>query len=150
MNMNKEFHMAGFIAAILTLLAAAAAPVRAEGTGMFGATKLDTTAGVEIYRQICQGCHMSEGQGAAGAGKYPALARDKALASRQYMALTILEGRRNMPAFAKKDAVGFFFTAPSLTDEQVAAVINYVRTHFGNHYKDPITASEVKALHHSH
>ncbi len=150
MNVNKEFHMSRLIAATLTLLAAAAAPVRAEGTGMFGATTLDTTAGVQIYRQICQGCHMPEGQGAIGAGKYPALARDKALASRQYMASTILEGRRNMPAFAKKDAGGFFFTAPSLTDEQVAAVINYVRTHFGNHYKDLITASEVKALHHSH
>jgi mono/diheme cytochrome c family protein len=150
MNVNKQSRMARFVATALMLLAAATAPVRAEGTGMFGATKLDTTAGVEIYRQICQGCHMPEGQGAAGAGKYPTLARDKALASRQYMAQTILEGRRNMPAFAKNDGAGFFFTAPSLTDEQVAAVINYVRTHFGNHYKDPITASEVKALHHSH
>jgi mono/diheme cytochrome c family protein len=150
MKVNKEIHVARFIAATLILLAAAVAPVRAEGTGMFGATKLDTTAGVEIYHQICQGCHIPDGQGATGAGKYPALARDKALASRRYMALTILEGRRNMPAFAKNDAVGFFFTAPSLTDEQVAAVINYVRTHFGNHYKDPITAPEVKALHHSH
>jgi mono/diheme cytochrome c family protein len=142
--------MTRLIALALTLLASAAAPVRAEGTGMFGATTLNTTAGVEIYRQICQGCHMPEGQGATGAGKYPALAGDKALASRQFMALTILEGRRNMPACEKNEAASFFFTAPSLTDEQVAAVINYVRTHFGNHYKDLITASEVKALQHSH
>jgi mono/diheme cytochrome c family protein len=34
-----------------------------------------------------------------------------------------------------------------LTDEQVAGVINFVRTHFGNHYTDSITAAEVTAMH---
>jgi mono/diheme cytochrome c family protein len=33
-----------------------------------------------------------------------------------------------------------------LSEAQIAAVINYVRSHFGNHYKDEITAAEVKAL----
>ena len=31
-------------------------------------------------------------------------------------------------------------------DEQVAAVVNYVRTHFGNHYRDAVTADNVKAV----
>jgi mono/diheme cytochrome c family protein len=31
-----------------------------------------------------------------------------------------------------------------MSDEQVAAVVNYVRTHFGNNYKDdPVTAQDV-------
>ena len=30
--------------------------------------------GEAIYRAICQGCHMPGGQGAIGAGAYPALA----------------------------------------------------------------------------
>jgi hypothetical protein len=34
----------------------------------------------------------------------------------------------------------------SLTDEQIAAVVNYVRTHFGNDFKDPTTAKEVAEL----
>jgi len=34
-----------------------------------------------------------------------------------------------------------------LTDLQVANVINHIRTNFGNDYRDPITAAEVKALH---
>jgi mono/diheme cytochrome c family protein len=34
-----------------------------------------------------------------------------------------------------------------LSDAQVAAVINYVRTHFGNDYKDSITAADVAAAH---
>ena len=31
---------------------------------------------------------------------------------------------------------------------QIADVINYVRGHFGNHYKDVVSASEVAALPH--
>jgi mono/diheme cytochrome c family protein len=33
-----------------------------------------------------------------------------------------------------------------MNDEQVAAVVNYVRTHFGNHYTDAVTADNVKAV----
>ena len=33
-----------------------------------------------------------------------------------------------------------------LDETQIAAVINYVRTHFENHYKDSITAAEVAAI----
>jgi mono/diheme cytochrome c family protein len=33
-----------------------------------------------------------------------------------------------------------------MTDKQVADTVNYVRTHFGNNYKDAVTADQVKAL----
>ena len=46
----------------------------------------------------------------------------------------VLHGQRAMPTFGE-----------SLNDEQVAIVINYVRTHFGNHYKDQVTPAAVKA-----
>ena len=32
-----------------------------------------------------------------------------------------------------------------LTDEQIAAVVNYVRTHFGNDFPDAVTAADAKA-----
>ena len=31
-----------------------------------------------------------------------------------------------------------------MSDEQVAAVVNYIRTHFGNDYKEPVTAEQVQ------
>ena len=31
-----------------------------------------------------------------------------------------------------------------MSDDQVAAVVNYLRTHFGNHYRDAVTAEDVK------
>jgi mono/diheme cytochrome c family protein len=33
-----------------------------------------------------------------------------------------------------------------MTDQQVADVVNYIRTHFGNKYKDAISATDVKAM----
>jgi mono/diheme cytochrome c family protein len=131
------------IAAPLLLAAGGAGPAwpQAEGTGMFNPTRLTTTSGEEIFRRICQGCHMPDAKGAVGAGKYPALAGDGALVSPEFMAITLLAGRRNMPAF---DGNGEL--TPNLTDEQIAAVINYVRSHFGNHFKGEITPAQVKAL----
>ena len=32
-----------------------------------------------------------------------------------------------------------------LDDAQIAEVVNYVRSHFGNHYQDQVTAEQVAA-----
>jgi mono/diheme cytochrome c family protein len=132
----------------LTLVSAVLieAPALANTAGILTATPLNTSDGQQIYEHVCRGCHMPDAGGAGGAGHYPALAKDTKLASRQYMALTILMGRRNMPAFGARHAIGFGGPAAVLSEAQIAAVINYVRSHFGNHYKDQITAAEVKAL----
>jgi len=135
-------------AAPLLALAGGAGPCwsQAEGTGMPSAAKVKTASGEEVFRHICQGCHMPDAMGATGAGKYPALAGDSALASAEFMAITLLQGRRNMPAFGGNGDMGVFFSVPTLTDEQIAAVINYVRSHFGNHFKGAITPAQVAAL----
>jgi mono/diheme cytochrome c family protein len=91
--------------------------------------------GESLYRAVCQGCHMPDGQGATGAGAYPALAANPRLAGAAYPVHNVLHGRKGMPPF--KDM---------LTDAQVAAVVNYVRTHMGNQYPDAVTAAEVKKL----
>jgi mono/diheme cytochrome c family protein len=51
-----------------------------------------------------------------------------------------------MPAFGARHAIGFGGPPVMLSEAQIAAVINYVRTNFGNHYTDSITAAEVVAL----
>lgn len=121
-------------------------PARAQSPNMLRSTPFTSTEGKQIYERICQGCHMADAKGAVGAGKYPALAGDAALASRQFMALTVLMGRRNMPAFSPKHAIGFVGPPPALSNVQIAAVINYVRSNFGNHFKDVITPQEVALL----
>jgi mono/diheme cytochrome c family protein len=139
------------MAAALALLAGGARPdTTTTVMGMFGAGHVETTSGEQIYHEICQGCHMPDGRGATGAGHYPALAGDRALLSAQFMALTLIEGRRNMPAFGGKSQEGFSYIVPTLDDEQIAAVTNYVRTHFGNQFKGTISAADVKALRRPH
>jgi len=129
-----------------TAVALVNTPAHADSAGIFDPATSSASDGRQIFEQICQGCHMQNGQGAIGAGRFPALANNRSLASRQYMALTILMGRRNMPAFGAKHAIGFGGPPATLSEEQIASVINYVRTHFGNRYTDSITAAEVAAL----
>ena len=33
-----------------------------------------------------------------------------------------------------------------MSDDQVAAVVNYLRSHFGNPYKDAVTAEDVRIV----
>lgn len=108
--------------------------------------RIQARDGKAIYEQVCQGCHMPEGRGATGAGSYPALAGNPNLASAPYLALTILRGRRNMPAFASDRSQELFIGQSWMDDEQVAAVVNYLRTNLGNRYPEPISAAEVAAL----
>jgi mono/diheme cytochrome c family protein len=92
--------------------------------------------GEAIYKNVCQGCHMADGKGAEGAGMYPALAGDRRLAAKTYPALVVVRGQKAMPEFGT-----------GLSDMQVAAVVNYIRTHLGNDYRDVTTTEEVAPLH---
>jgi mono/diheme cytochrome c family protein len=60
---------------------------------------------------------MAAAQGAVGAGAYPALANDPKLAVAGYSVLVVVNGSKDMPPFGAL-----------LDDEQVAAVVNYVRS----------------------
>lgn len=102
--------------------------------------------GKTIFEHICQGCHMPDAKGATGAGTYPALAGDPRLVSPQYMAAVVVHGRRDMPSFVQTGEAGPLEDA-KLSDAQIADVVNYVRTHFGNHYTDRITAHDVAGMH---
>jgi mono/diheme cytochrome c family protein len=128
--------------ALAASLVAAAIPgvvnpaVRAQPTdARFGSpTRFLAPTGEALYADICQGCHMPEGVGAVGAGAYPALARNPKLESAGYPLALVIKGRNAMPAFGDL-----------LTDQQVVAVVNYVRTHFGNQFADEVTAADAKA-----
>lgn len=90
-------------------------------------------SGRDIFRNLCQGCHMPDAKGAAGAGMYPALAGNKNLETAGYPVAVVLHGQKGMP-----------WMGEYLTDVQVANVVNYIRTNFGNHYTDAVTPNVVK------
>ena len=92
-------------------------------------------SGEDLFANVCQACHMSDGKGAMGAGTYPSLAGNSNLVSSGYPVGLVVNGQRGMPP------VGAL-----MNDDQVAAVVNYVRTHFGNDYRDAVTAEDVRAV----
>jgi mono/diheme cytochrome c family protein len=91
-------------------------------------------SGEELFGNVCQGCHMPNALGAAGAGSYPSLAGNRNLESSGYPIYLVVNGRRGMPGFGDM-----------MSDDQIAAVVNYLRTHFGNNYEDKVTSKDVKA-----
>ena len=123
------------LAIALPLLCLAAEPVFSPPGTILVTGHFVHRDGETLYRSICQGCHMPDARGAQGAGMYPALAGNPKLASGAYPVAIVLNGRHGMPAFGD-----------SLTDEQIAAVVAYVRTHFGNAYADRVTAEDVRRM----
>jgi len=97
--------------------------------------KFSEPSGEQLYRRVCAACHMADAKGATGAGTYPALAGNPKLAASGYPTLVVVQGLNGMPAIGSM-----------MTDQQVADVVNYVRTHFGNKYKDAVKAADVKPL----
>jgi mono/diheme cytochrome c family protein len=129
--------------ALLMATATAAAPVSARDVAQDSPRtftispgyRFTETTGEALYNATCAGCHMPDGKGAQGAGHYPALAGNPALEAAPYVIANVLHGRAAMPPFGD-----------TMDDDQVAAVVNYTRTHFGNRFAGSVTPSQVKSL----
>lgn len=91
--------------------------------------------GKQVYEQICQACHLADAKGGGGAGAMiPALANNPRLKDPNYGIVILLKGRGGMPWFTDM-----------LTEAQMAAVLNYVRSHFNN-YPDTVSEADVKKV----
>lgn len=121
--------------ALALLLVAGSASAQKAGADFIDRKDAAHVTGEQIFTHVCQGCHMPDAKGASGAGRYPALAGNPKLASAAYPAAMVINGRGGMPPFGML-----------LNDAQVADVVNYVRTHFGNTYQDALKAEDVKAF----
>jgi len=116
--------------------AAAQTAAQPAGTPILSPTpRFAEKTGGELYANVCQACHMQDGKGAVGAGAYPSLVDNKKLESGGYPVSVVVNGLRGMPPLG-----------PMMSDEQVAAVVNYVRTNFGNKYTDAVTAEDAKGV----
>jgi mono/diheme cytochrome c family protein len=91
-------------------------------------------SGGDIYKNICAACHMANAKG-NGAGAVPALAGNKKLANPAYPITVVMKGKGAMPWFSEM-----------LTPAEVASVLTYVRTNFGNAYSAPVTEVDVNRV----
>jgi len=98
-------------------------------------------SGRDLYLHACAGCHQANGAGVQGA--FPPLIHDPLVTGAPTLgARIVLEGAGPMPNFDQQ-----------FTDAQVAAVLTYVRSSFGNS-SPPVSPAVVagvrKALAHGH
>src|SRR3974390_1623337 len=75
--------------------------------------------GKALYGNVCAACHQPDAKGAIGAAAYPPLVANAKLAASDYLLRILLNGQKGMPPVGRM-----------MSDQQVADVINYVRTHF--------------------
>jgi mono/diheme cytochrome c family protein len=121
--------------AVVALGAAVAAQEPAAGSPILSPGRnFAEQGGAAIYANVCAACHQPDAKGAIGAGAYPALAGNRKLASADYVLRVVIRGQRDMSPLGGM-----------MSDEQVADVVNYVRSHFGNDYRDRVSAAAVQA-----
>jgi len=125
------------IAWALVAAGAVAAPVLADELSsktpaMSRGWEFAEQGGADLFNNVCAACHQPDAKGAIGAAAYPPLAEDTKLASTDFLLAVLLDGLRGMPPVGSM-----------MSDEQVADVVNYVRTHFGNSYGGAVSAAEV-------
>ncbi len=104
----------------------------AKSAAMSRGWQFSEQGGADLFRNVCAACHQPDARGAVGAGAYPPLADDKNLASTDFMLAVLLGGLRDMPPLGDM-----------MSDAQVADIVNYVRTHFGNAYPGAVSAADV-------
>ena len=126
----------------LVILVLSAAPALAQATSSGGDTPGSASnktpppvTGEQVYQQVCQACHMADAKGGKGAAAIPALAKNPKLAEAGYPIGMVIQGRGAMPSLTDL-----------LSPAQIAAVVTYVRTHFGNTYRTPVKEADVKAM----
>jgi mono/diheme cytochrome c family protein len=130
--------MLRFTIGLTASLALTATAVAQEGQRTFSSGyRFVEMSGEELYNNVCGACHMLDAKGATGAGTYPSLSANPNLEAPGYPVTMVIRGRRAMPPFGDM-----------MNDAQIAAVVNYLRTHFGNNYTDMVTAQDVSEARH--
>lgn len=99
-------------------------------------------SGKQVFAAQCVSCHQSDGRGLPG--EFPPLAgNDDLNRSSDFPALVVLNGLQGKIEVEGKSYDGQMPSFAFLSDAKIAAVVNFIRTHWGNSR----TSGEEGALH---
>jgi mono/diheme cytochrome c family protein len=109
------------------------------------ATPLSAQDGEQLFTMYCSACHAADGKGATG-GAFPPLAKSEWIMGDGERAINVvlhgLEGR--ISVLGKTYNLAMQPHAAMLPDDQIAAILTYVRKSWGN-AESAITPDQVKA-----
>ncbi len=98
--------------------------------------------GQKIYNTYCMACHQSDGKGASG--RFPPLNEtDWVVGNKERLVHLILNGMEGPIKVNGEDYNSLMPQHAFLEDNQIAKVLTYIRTNFGN-TASPISTEEVK------
>lgn len=130
-------------ALILMLVLAACEPRPSGGEGA-SASARKMQLGERVYRTYCATCHQADGRGVPGA--FPPLRRTEwVLGDEGRLIRLVLDGMQGSVTVQGETYDGVMTPHGFLSDAQIAAVLTYVRQHFGND-AGAITAEAVTAV----
>ena len=111
---------------------------------MAAATMTSGVGGQRLYQTYCMGCHQAEGQGIPGT--FPPLAKsDYLLAETSRSIDTVVNGLHGPIEVNGQPYNGTMPPMGHLKDEEIADILSYVRSSWGNE-ANPISAAEVAAV----
>lgn len=141
---DVRIHLAGFI---LILFYSCSSEKRETMTKPIPTTKNASSdakihPGKMVYLQFCLACHMQNGEGVPGL--YPPLIRTEyVLGDRNRLIKAILYGQEGLIEVNGEQYNNVMAKMDYLRDEQIADLLTYVRSSFGNS-TDSITIDDVK------
>ena len=141
--MNRPLLLAALASAGLGSLTLLLAGCQGEGNGP--AAPADAAAlGQRVYANNCRTCHQATGLGVPGA--YPTLAGTEWVnGDKGRLVRLTLSGLRGPITVDGKPYNNVMTAHAFLSDDQLAAVLTYVRSNFGN-AAGPVTPAEVAAV----
>ncbi len=102
----------------------------------------DESKGATLYKHYCSDCHQEHGEGISG--RYPSLAGNRAVTMRSSLNTIrmVLSGGYAPVTAGNPRPFGMPPFAQTLSDSQIADVVNYVRNSWGNR-AEPVQPQEV-------
>lgn len=121
-------------ASFIATLAANAALADSTGVILSDGDKFLEQTGEAIYANACQCLPYGTGPGRPRRRKISCLGQKRETGGVRLSCLSRYPRTESVPPFGG-----------TLDDEQIAAVVDYIRTHFGNNYTDSVTMDDVKS-----
>jgi mono/diheme cytochrome c family protein len=119
-------------------------PAQPEEVAQTSKQEQKYAGGAEIYNNFCVSCHLSNGEGMEGV--FPPLKNSNWLKEKRSQSIHAvkygLSGRIEVNGIAYDNLM----PSPGLTDQEVADVMNYINSSWGNVLNHPFTEEEVAAI----
>lgn len=109
-----------------------------------GVTQASTERGRQLYLQICAACHQKDGGGVPRLNP-PLIKTDYVAGDKTRLIRIVLKGLNEPIEIDGEEYTNAMPGQPHLTNQQIADVLTFVRSNFGNK-ASAITPAEVKAV----